>query len=50
VVLAGHGVLAGRGATMVVITLCTRLGVRVDLCFAFFAGFKRVTLGYLGDP
>jgi hypothetical protein len=24
--------------------------VRVDLCFAFFAVFKRVTLGYLGDP
>jgi hypothetical protein len=35
---------------MVVITLCMCLGVRVDLCFAFFAGFKRVTLGYLGDP
>jgi hypothetical protein len=38
------------GATMVVITLCMRLGVQVDLCFAFFAGFKRVTLVYLGDP
>jgi hypothetical protein len=38
------------GAIMVVITLCMCLGVRVDLCFAFFAGFKRVTLGYLGDP
>jgi hypothetical protein len=35
---------------MVVITLRMRLGVRVDLCSAFFAGFKRVTLGYLGDP
>jgi hypothetical protein len=29
--------------------LCV-LGVRVDLCFAFFAGFKRVSPGYLGDP
>jgi hypothetical protein len=26
------------------------LGVQVDLCFAFFAGFKRVCPGYLGDP
>jgi hypothetical protein len=26
------------------------LGVRVDLRFAFFAGFKRVSPGYLGDP
>jgi hypothetical protein len=27
-----------------------RLGVRVDLRFTFFACFKQVTLGYLGDP
>jgi hypothetical protein len=26
------------------------LGVQVDLCFAFFAGFKQVPPGYLGDP
>jgi hypothetical protein len=26
------------------------LGARVDLCFAFFAGFKWVSPGYLGDP
>jgi hypothetical protein len=26
------------------------LGARVDSCFAFFAGFKRVSPGYLGDP
>jgi hypothetical protein len=38
------------GTTRAVVVLCIRLGVRVDLCFAFFVGFKRATLGYLGDP
>jgi hypothetical protein len=38
------------GTTRAVVVLCMRLGVRVYLCFAFFAGFKRATLGYLGDP
>jgi hypothetical protein len=31
------------GATMVAVMLCRRLGARVDLCFTFFAGFKRVS-------
>jgi hypothetical protein len=26
------------------------LGVQVDLRFAFFASFKRISPGYLGDP
>jgi hypothetical protein len=38
------------GAARAEVVLCMRLGVRVDLYFAFFAGFKRATLGYLGDP
>jgi hypothetical protein len=38
------------GATMVVITLCMRLGVRVDLCFVFFQVLSGFPPGYLGDP
>jgi hypothetical protein len=39
------------GATRVVIVTCVcALGLWVSSCFAFFAGFKRVSPGYLGDP
>jgi hypothetical protein len=38
------------GTTRVVVVLCVFLGMRVDLCFAFFVGFKRVSPGHLGDP
>jgi hypothetical protein len=37
------------GATRVVSVSCA-LGSWVSPCFAFFAGFKRVSPGYLGDP
>jgi hypothetical protein len=37
------------GATRVVIVSCA-LGSWVSPCFAFFAGFKLVSPGYLGDP
>jgi hypothetical protein len=37
------------GATRVVIMSCA-LGSWVSPWFAFFAGFKRVSSGYLGDP
>jgi hypothetical protein len=38
VVLVGRGGYQGRGCAVYVL-----LGVRVDMCFVFFAGFKRVS-------
>jgi hypothetical protein len=38
------------GATTVWIMLRVCVRLEVSLCFAFFAGFKRDSPGYLGDP
>jgi hypothetical protein len=38
------------GATRVTIVLCACVRVEVSLRFAFFAGLKRDSPGYLGDP
>jgi hypothetical protein len=42
--------LVGRGGTRVTIVLCACVRLEVSLRFAFFAGFKRDSLGCLGDP
>jgi hypothetical protein len=42
--------LVGRGATTVWIVLRVCVRLEVGLRFAFFAGFKRDSPGYLGDP
>jgi hypothetical protein len=38
------------GATTVPVVLCACVRLEVSLRFAFFAGFKRDSLGCLGDP
>jgi hypothetical protein len=38
------------GATVIVVVLCMRVRCVSRFAFAFFAGFKRASPGYLGDP